>query len=73
MSYSIQSVQKFIETEIWLLLTFFMFTQSIKFYTFHCHVLKTCLKKVIHQNNQIASKFGVGFCLNTGKRFSLEV
>ena len=31
----------------WLLLIFFMFTQSIKFYTFHYQY--RCLKNVIHQ------------------------
>ena len=37
----LSSVQEFIEIKAWLLLNFFMFTQSIKFYTFYCHVLKS--------------------------------
>ena len=36
------SVQKLVEIEAWLLLTYFIsfFTQSIKFYVFHCHILE---------------------------------
>ena len=54
-----------------------MFTQSIKFYRLHYH-----LKNVIHRidskmNVAPVSKFyakiWVGFCLNTGKHFFLEV
>ena len=37
----LSSVQEFIEIKAWLLLNFFMFTQSIKFYKFYCHVLKS--------------------------------
>ena len=35
-----------------------MFTQSIKFYTFYCHMFKStrCLEKLIYQNHQIDSK-----------------
>ena len=36
------SVKEFIEIEAGLLLTFFRtFIQSIKFYTFHCHILNS--------------------------------
>ena len=37
----LSSVQEYTEIEAWLLLTFFIFTQSIKFYAFHCHILKS--------------------------------
>ena len=58
---------------------FDMFTQSIKFYTFHYQY--RCLKNVIHQTDSkngwlllsasFTAKFS--FCLNTGKRFFLDV
>ena len=58
---------------------FDMFTQSIKFYTFHYQ--HRCLKNVIHQIDskngrllfQQALQQNLGFCLNTGKHFFLEV
>ena len=59
---------------------FHMFTQSIKFYTFHYQY--RCLKNVIHHIDskngwcsfqQVYGKIWVIFCLNTGKRFFLEV
>ena len=57
-----------------------MFTQSVKFYTFYCHILKSIdvWNNLIHQTDRkwtVApfSKFygriWVGFCLTTGKRF----
>ena len=59
---------------------FDMFTQSIKFYTFHYWY--SWLKNVIHQtaikngwllvSESFTAKFGL-VCLNTGKRFFLEV
>ena len=48
----LNSVQKFIEIQAWLLLTFFpMFTQSINFYIEYCYIIKEyrCLKNVIYQ------------------------
>ena len=36
----INSVQEFIKIKAWLLLTYFMFAQSINFYTFNCHMLE---------------------------------
>ena len=58
---------------------FYMFTQSIKFYTFHYQ--HRCLKNLIHQINskngrllfQQALRQNFGFCLNTGKYFFLEL
>ena len=37
----LNSVQDRVEIEAWLLLIFFMFTQLIKFYTFHFQRLKS--------------------------------
>ena len=62
---------------------FHMFIQSIKFYTFHYHVLRVQMFE-IHQidskNECLVASFGrsygkicVGFCINTWKRFFLEV
>ena len=61
---------------------FDMFTQSIKFYTFHYQY--RCLKNVIHQIDSkngwllLSASFTANFwlvfvCLNTGKRFFLDV
>ena len=65
---------------------FDMFTQSIKFHTFHYQY--RCLKNAIHQIKDVKElgslmvlikfskfygKIWVGPCLNTGKRFFLEV
>ena len=63
-----------------------MFTQSITLYIFYSHIIKECrcLKNVIHQIyrnewlllsafQQVYCKIWVGFCLNTSKRFLLEV
>ena len=71
--------------QTWLLLNFFACLHSliIKFYTFHCHVLKgtNVWTKVVHQIDKIWMvapfnhfyiKFWVGLCLNTGKHFVLE-
>ena len=48
----LNSVRKFIEIEAWLHADFFyILTQLFKFYTCHCHVLKSAddLNKVIRQ------------------------
>ena len=65
------------------LLTFFTITQLIEFYKFHCYILKSIrFKKVIHQIDRkwkvapfsnFCGKIWVGFCLNIGKPFFLEI
>ena len=84
MFYSIHSVQEFIETEAWQLLSFFIFTQLINLYIPLLYIEEyRCLKKVIHQNDQINSKserllllgnftakFELVFVLTHGKAFS---
>ena len=40
-----KNVQEFVKTVSWLLLTFLMFTQPIKFYTFYCHMLRVQMFK----------------------------
>ena len=70
----------------WLLLTFFMcFTQSVKFYTFHYHVLRVQMlfekydssnrqrKWMVAPFSKFYGKIWAGFCLNAGKCFFLEV
>ena len=67
----------------WLLLIFFfnMFTQSIKFYTFHYYVLRLqCLKNGIHQidsknewlvlSARFTAKVGLAFVLTLENAFS---
>ena len=52
-----------------------MFTQSVLYILLLYIEDYRCLKKVIHQNDQTnsANERLVGFCLNTGKHFFLEV
>ena len=61
---------------------FHMFTYLIKSYTFHYHILKSTdvwKRSFINRKWTVApfskdyGKIRVGFCLNTGKRFYLEV
>ena len=71
-----KNVQEFVKTVSWLLLTFLMFTQPIKFYTFYCHILRVQMFKqgdsLNKQNkrlllptsiNKFYRKIWVGFCL----------
>ena len=69
-----------IRVATWLILTFFMFTQSIKFYTYYYHILYRYLKNLVHQidsKNQwlllsarFAGEFGFVFPLTLENTFS---
>ena len=50
-----------------------IFTQSVKLYTFWYHPLRVKMFEWLLLSAKIYDKILVSFCLNTGKRFLLEV
>ena len=84
LSYSIQ-YKNLLKYKLGCYDLFLMFTQSIYFCILYCHIIKEyrCLKNATHrlERNEwlLFSAFSarftarIGFCLNTGKRFFVEV
>ena len=74
----LNSVEEFIEIQVWLLMTFFL-CLSIYFYTLYCHIIKEyrCLENVIHQLERnewlLLSPFQQGLRQKLVLRFFIDV